>query len=193
MILVALALAFFVGSIPFGVLIGKICGVDVRSVGSGNIGATNVWRILGPKWGSLAFFLDLSKGLAGPFLAQMLAPDVQWGLAACGLAALMGHVFSPLLGFKGGKGIATGLGALLGLMTIPAALAFVIWAVVLGLSRMISAASVVACLALPFLALGFQQPPLHIAVATLMSAVALIKHIPNLKRIAAGVEPKVRR
>ena len=192
MLFLALALSFLCGSIPFGVLIGRSRGVDVRAVGSGNIGTTNVWRALGPVAGGIVFALDVAKGVAGPLLGTWLAPGGDIGIAACGIAAVLGHTFSPFLGFKGGKGIATSLGALLGLMPIVGVLIFAVWGAVLGLTRMISAASVAACVALPLLAIAFyhQQWP-YVVVAALMSIVALVKHIPNMKRIRAGVEPRV--
>ena len=190
-LVLALALAFLCGSIPFGVLIGKSRGVDVRAVGSGNIGTTNVWRALGPVAGGLVFALDVAKGVAGPLLGHWLIPQTEIGIAACGIAAVLGHTFSPFLGFKGGKGIATSLGALLGLMPIVGVIIFAFWGVVLGLTRMISAASIAACFGLPILALLFHAPTPYFVVALLMSVVAFVKHIPNLKRIKAGVEPRV--
>ena len=192
MLALALLLSFLCGSIPFGVLIGKSRGVDVRAVGSGNTGATNSWRAMGATMGMIVFALDVAKGVAGPLLGHWLAPGNEIGIAACGIAAVLGHIFSPFLGFKGGKGIATSLGALLGLMPIVGVLIFAVWGAVLGITRMISAASIVACVALPILAFVFyhQQWP-YIVVALLMSVFAFIKHIPNIKRIRAGVEPRV--
>ncbi|BCM92482.1 glycerol-3-phosphate acyltransferase [Abditibacteriota bacterium] len=194
-LVLALVLSFVLGSIPFGVLLGKMRGVDVRSIGSGNIGATNVWRALGPTFGVLAFALDVLKGGAGPLIGRWLVHDSDWGIAFCGIAAVAGHIFSPFLGFKGGKGISTSLGALFGLIPVVGIAAFGVWCVVLALTRMISAASVAACIALPFLALLIRWPtptPLpFFIVALLMSIFALVKHIPNLKRIAAKTEPKL--
>lgn len=188
----ALALAFLCGAIPFGVLIGKMRGVDVRAGGSGNIGATNVWRLLGPKAGTAAFVLDVSKGLAGPFLARnFVGVDAHWEIALCAIAAVLGHTFSPFLGFKGGKGIATSLGAMLGMMAPVGIGLLLVWGVVLALSRMVSVASVAGCVALPILALVFRVPMPYFAVGFLMSVVALVKHIPNLKRVLAGTEPKI--
>ncbi|RYX80974.1 glycerol-3-phosphate 1-O-acyltransferase [bacterium] len=195
MLIVALLLSFVIGSIPFGVLLGKMRGVDVRSVGSGNIGATNVWRALGPTFGVLAFACDVLKGVAGPVIGRLLIPDSDWGVAFCGIAAVAGHIFSPFLGFKGGKGISTSLGALFGLIPVVGIAAFALWAVVLAGTRMISAASIAACIALPFLAYFMRWPsptpwPFFI-VALLMGIFAFIKHIPNIKRIAAKTEPKI--
>ena len=191
MLVLALLLSFLCGSIPFGVLIGKARGVDVRAVGSGNSGATNSWRAMGPVVGILVFALDVAKGVAGPLLGNGLIPDNTVGIAACGIAAVLGHIFSPFLGFKGGKGIATSLGALLGLMPIVGVLIFAFWGAMLGLTRMVSAASIAACVALPVLALLFHVPAPYFVVALLMSVFAFVKHIPNIKRIRAGIEPRV--
>ena len=194
LVFLALVLSFLGGSIPFGVLIGRARGVDVRAVGSGNIGTTNVWRALGPWAGGTVFALDVFKGIAGPLVGHWLTPGSAWASAGCGIAAVLGHTFSPFLGFRGGKGIATSLGALLGLMPLVGLLIFAVWGAVLGLTRMVSAASVAACLilpmlALPLLGLGGQWP--YFAVALGMSVVAFVKHIPNLRRIREGVEPRV--
>ncbi len=185
-------LGYFLGAIPFGVLVGKARGVDVRAVGSGNSGATNVWRTLGPAAGITVFALDVLKGLAAPFIARLLVgPADHWAIALCAALAIVGHTFSVFLKFRGGKGIATGLGAALGLMPIPALIAFAAWGLVLLVSRMISVASVVACVVLPLVAWQFNVPQPYIVVITVIAIIAIIKHIPNMKRVAAGAEPKV--
>lgn len=191
MLFLALLLAFFIGAIPFGVLLGKMRGVDVRSVGSGNIGATNVWRALGPQAGTAAFVLDVLKGVAGPLLGKLLIPNHEIGIALCAVAPVLGHTFSPFLGFKGGKGISTSLGALLGLIPWIAIVIFGIWGVILLFTRIISLASLMVCVLLPFLAYFMKAPAPSIAVGSLMGLVAFLKHIPNLKRIVAGTEPKI--
>ena len=160
-------------------------------MGSGNIGATNVWRALGPKFGSLAFVLDVLKGVTGPVLGHLLVPSQPWGIAFCGVAAMLGHLFSPFLHFRGGKGISTSLGVLLGLMPWVALAGFALWGLALALTRMISAASVLACLAMPVLALVLHQPTAYLTVVCIMSAFAVWKHLPNMQRIANGTEPKV--
>ncbi len=191
MLFLALLLSFFIGAIPFGVFIGKMRGVDVRSVGSGNIGATNVWRALGPKAGTAAFVLDVLKGVAGPVLGRMLIPESEIGIAACAIAPVLGHTFSPFLGFKGGKGISTSLGALFGLIPLVGIVIFSIWGVILAFTRIISLASVIVCVMLPFLAYFMGAPGPSVAVAGLMGLVAFLKHLPNMKRIAARTEPKI--
>ncbi len=185
-------LGYFLGAIPFGVLVGKARGVDVRAVGSGNSGATNVWRTLGPAAGITVFALDVLKGLAAPFIARLLVgPTDHWAIALCAALAIVGHTFSVFLKFRGGKGIATGLGAALGLMPVPALIAFAVWGLVLLASRMISVASVVACIALPLLAWQFHVPQPYIIVITVIAIIAIVKHIPNMQRVVAGTEPKV--
>ena len=152
MLYVALLLSYLLGAIPFGVIVGKMRGVDIRAVGSGNSGATNVWRVLGPVAGTSVFLLDVLKGLAAPFIGRALVgPTEYWPIALCALLAVVGHTFSCFLKFRGGKGIATGLGMAVGLMPIPALLAFALWGIVLLLSRMISVASVVAVAAAPII------------------------------------------
>lgn len=186
-----LVLAFLCGALPFGVWIGRSQNVDVRKVGSGNVGATNVWRALGPRWGSLAFALDVVKGTAGPVLALYLLPGQPTWVALCGISAVLGHIFSPFLGFRGGKGISTGLGALLGMMPLVGLFLFLFWGMVLLATRMVSAASIAACLMLPLLGWGLGVPTVHLTVACLMSGFALFKHIPNMKRILNGTEPRL--
>jgi len=192
MTIIALLLSYFLGAIPFGVIVGKMRGVDVRAVGSGNTGTTNVWRTLGPKAGASVFALDVAKGLAAPFIARALIASTEYSwIAVCAAMAIIGHTFSVFLKFRGGKGIATGLGAALGLMPIPALIAFAVWGGVLLLSRMISVASIAACIALPLLALAFQVPNAYVVVIAIIALLAILKHIPNMKRIAAGTEPKI--
>lgn len=184
--------SYLLGAIPFGVIAGKIAGVDVRSIGSGNVGTTNVWRALGPAAGVTVFALDLGKGAAGTLLAQLNAGIYQKEmLALCALMAVLGHIFSVFLKFKGGKGIATGLGAMLGLWMPGALAAFAVWLVIFLLSRMVSLASIIACIFLPIIAWGFHLPIAVASVITLFCVVAIIKHFPNVKRIIAGTESRV--
>lgn len=188
----AIILSYFCGAIPFGVLVGRARGVDVQSVGSGNTGATNVWRTLGPAAGTLVFVLDVAKGFAAPLLARSLASPRDYSLIAmCALVAVLGHTFSVFLKFRGGKGIATAFGALLGLNPVLALALFAAWGIVLLLSRMISFASIVIAFAAPLVFLIAKQPHELTTVVALFAAVAIAKHIPNMKRITNGTEPKI--
>ncbi|MEM8739674.1 MAG: glycerol-3-phosphate acyltransferase [Planctomycetota bacterium] len=220
--------SFLAGAIPFAVIIGRARGIDLRQHGSGNPGATNLGRAAGKKWGILCFVLDVGKGLL-PVLAfalawkHLLPPGMvvgergevyspttplvlssawivfQWVLVA--VAAVLGHVFSPFLRFRGGKGVATGLGATLGLfpvVTVPAFLAFVLWYAVCKLTGYVGLASAAAAASLPVftvlsgLVLG--RTPGEIAVFVgltgILGAFVVARHWGNLTRIRRGTEPK---
>jgi len=156
-----IVLAYLAGSVPFGYLIGRIHGIEIRAHGSGNIGATNLGRVLGRRFFFACFFLDMLKGMiptlaAGWFMGTLgtlrVEPVDASGWMGVMVAAVLGHMFSPWLGFKGGKGVATGLGALVGVfpaMTIPAAGALLVYAMVLSLWRYVSLASCAAAASLP--------------------------------------------
>jgi glycerol-3-phosphate acyltransferase PlsY len=191
-VVIALVASYFMGAIPFGLLAGKLRGIDIRATGSGNIGATNVWRTLGPKAGTAVFALDVLKGYAVPALARMLVGhDAHVLTAACAALAILGHTFSLWLHFRGGKGIATGFGAMLGLVPLIAIGCLVAWVLALAISRMISVASIVACLVAPLgLYLTHAEAP-YIWVVSLLTLVALIKHTPNVGRILRGTEPRI--
>jgi len=203
--------AYVVGSTPFGVLIAQSKGVDLRSQGSGNVGATNVGRVLGRPWGYVCFILDVAKGLAptlvvGLYLrrdgALTTVEQLAWLLVALG--AIMGHVMSFYLRFRGGKGVATSLGVLLGFwpyFTLPGLAAFGLWIIVTGLSRYVSLGSIVAAAAFPvfFVAscllasrpLGEVLPLLIFAAA--MAALVIYLHRANIRRLVAGQENKIGR
>jgi len=201
--------AYLLGSIPFGVIIAKTHGKDLRGIGSGNIGATNVARALGRRWAYFCFVLDVLKGLLPMVVVRALievsgpTPGLLslWLFVGCG--AILGHIFPIYLKFKGGKGVATSLGVALGLWpyyTICAALAFVIWAAVTLIWRYISLASITASIAFPLvlvLAIVLKPSwdfanlwPLLIA-ATAIPLMVIIRHRENIKRLIAGTESKV--
>ena len=210
----AVIAAYLLGSIPFGLLIAKAHGKDLRAIGSGNIGATNVARALGRKWAYLCFLLDVLKGLI-PMLATMLLIrplSIQsyaerivllWLWLAVGCAAILGHIFPLYLKFRGGKGVATSLGVALGLWpyyTICASFAIAIWAVVVLIWRYVSLASIIASIAFPLLLILaiILRPswdfvslwPLLIA-ATAIPLMVIIRHRENIKRLLAGTESKI--
>ncbi len=186
--------SFAVGSIPWGLLVGRwVAGVDVRTIGSGNVGATNVSRALGGKWFFVVLVLDAAKG-AGPVLAlSHVAGEASsdWLRVACGFAAVLGHIFSPFLRFKGGKGVATGAGVFAALAPLPALCALGLFGVVLAISRFMSLASMVAAAALGPLALVFREPVPEVVFGAVVAAVVIARHRANLGRIAAGTEPRV--
>ena len=188
--------AYLIGGIPFGFLIGKMRGVDVRTVGSKNIGATNVFRTVGKKWGLLAFFCDVMKGFV-PTLAARHLTSVSHLALCVAIACVVGHMLTPYMKFKGGKGVATAFGALIALMPATVGMAFALFAVVFACSHYISLGSCTAATALavmvwiPFLDhAGYRDLPLCILV-TLIAAFIVWKHRSNIVRLANGCENKI--
>ena len=209
---IGFALAFAAGSIPFGLIIARSRGVNIREHGSGNIGATNVGRVLGRPYFFLCFALDMLKGLlptlgfglwTGLIGADTLGPVDLWVWLGVMVAPVFGHMFSPFVGFKGGKGVATGLGTLLGffpLLTIAGALALGVFLLVLKTWKYVSLASCSAAMSLPVTVagvllsgsmggLGSGWPVL--VVAFVLALLVTLKHKSNISRIRAGTEPKV--
>lgn len=190
----ALLGCYLLGAIPFGLIIGKVTrGIDIRDFGSGNIGFTNVLRTLGFGPALAVFFCDTGKGWAAVFLCQQLKMN-PWLIVAGGMLSVIGHSFSLFLRFKGGKGVATSLGMIVGLNPIIAAIAFGIWLALVGITRIISIASVTAAFSVPIMMLAWkaQHVPLAYRVVALVAAhLIMIKHIPNMKRLVAGTEARV--
>lgn len=195
--------AYLVGSIPFGVLVARAKGVDLRKVGSGNVGATNVARTLGKKWGYLVFVLDMLKGLAptvlaGSLLVRSSPPNglQQGAWLGVAMAVIAGHVFSVFLGFRGGKGVATALGVVLGIypyFTWAGLVAFGVWIAVLLISRYVSLASIAAAAAFAPLLVVFNRSRLGaiwplLAFAAAIIVLILVRHRTNIQRLRAGTE-----
>jgi glycerol-3-phosphate acyltransferase PlsY len=217
--------AYLVGSIPFGVIIARARGIDIRQHGSKNIGATNVGRVLGRKFGAICFVLDVLKG-AAPVVAAGVIHDVlgrhpsqltsaqMWLWLAVAAAAVIGHMYSMFLRFSGGKGVATGFGAIVGMwqvLTLPGLAAIVIWYFTLRVTKYVSVASMLAAMSLPatylltvipahaqdqplretFLHLRHAAPPF---VGTLLIALLVVwKHRGNIARLRRGDEPRIGR
>jgi glycerol-3-phosphate acyltransferase PlsY len=195
-ILLIPAVAYLLGSIPFGLLVAKVFGRgDVRKEGSGNIGATNVSRVAGPLAGILTLLLDGAKGAAAVLVAGRYSNDSAMWMVIAGLAALVGHCFPVWLKFKGGKGVATAAGVYLALCP-PAFLAgLILFLLVAGFSRYVSLGSVAAAVAMPllmyFLWAPHHAPPPVITFGALAVAVLIVyKHDGNLQRLVEGTEPK---
>ena len=190
-------LAYFLGSIPFGLIIGRLVrGIDVRQHGSGNVGATNVFRVVGKKWGILVLALDALKGYAAvaiPVWANaQVAPPV---LILTGIVAILGHSFSIWLKFKGGKGVATSLGVFLGLAAYPTILAFAVFLLVFMVSRIISISSLSAAIVFPIILFCvYRSEALFIwlfPVSLLLAAFIFYTHRANILRLAKGEEKKL--
>ncbi len=182
-------LAYVLGSIPFGVLYARTQNLDLREHGSRNIGATNVARSLGKKAGALTLLGDTLKGwLAVALAAWTLGTPT--AVAGAGLMAFLGHLFSVFLRFKGGKGVATGLGVSLYIMPLAALGSIAVFAATLWVSRYVSLGSILAALALPLLGLFLKMSPLYITVSLIIALLVLHKHHENIQRIMAGTESR---
>lgn len=188
-ILLAMVVGYLVGGIPFGWLIAKMWkGVDLREVGSGNIGATNAYRVLGPAAGILVFLLDTAKGLVPVVLSQQMG----WNGIAGGTGAIVGHSFSPYLRGRGGRAVATSLGVFLGLSPWASLCAFGTWGVLVVLTRYVSVASVVGSLSLPLVWMWVFHTDAAVHAIALLAALWIAwKHRPNFQRLRAGTEPRV--
>ncbi|MFI0846224.1 glycerol-3-phosphate 1-O-acyltransferase PlsY [Mesorhizobium sp. IMUNJ 23232] len=187
-LIVAVVFGYLLGSIPFGLLVTRAAGLgDVRKIGSGNIGATNVLRTGNKRLAALTLLLDMLKGTAAALVAGHFAPEL--GLVA-GFAAFIGHIFPVWLGFKGGKGVATCLGVLLGLSWQAALVFAVVWLALAFLLRYSSVSSLAAAVAAPVFLYFTGHTDLAIVFAV-MSAIIWIKHHANISRLLAGTETRI--
>lgn len=208
-ILVAL-FAYFLGSIPTGYLAAKARGIDIRSVGSGNIGATNAMRVLGKPLGIVVLLVDALKGFAAPVLVVNYyhelfdampglfgiggLPDseLRWNLGVvAGLGAVLGHNYTCWLKFKGGKGIATTAGVYFALAPLSVSIALSVWIILFFATRYVSIASIAAAVALPAAVWLSQGNLLLCLVTTLLGTMAILKHRTNIQRLIAGTENRI--
>ncbi len=207
-ILILIIVSYFVGAIPFAQIFAKAYGKDLRKIGSGNIGSTNLSRALGKRWGYFCFFLDVLKGMVPMLFATRLAGHDAGilelvGRLGVGAAVILGHIFPVYLRFKGGKGVATSFGAALGFWpyyTVCAAAAILVWVIVVSLSRYVSLASITAAASFPIsltAAIIFKGNwqfdklwPLLLA-AVVIPVMVILRHQSNIKRIISGTENKI--
>ena len=193
--LLTLLLGYLLGSLPSGFLAGKWCkGIDLRTIGSGSTGATNVLRNVGKKPALVVFLVDVTKGAAAVLLAGALTqsnPLNDWIQVLAGLAALAGHIWPVWLGFKGGKAVATGLGLFLGLAWPVGLACFGVFMAVFSLSRIVSLASVVAAVSLPLLMAAGSDSNADLVVALVAMLLVLWRHRSNIQRLINGTEPRV--
>jgi acyl phosphate:glycerol-3-phosphate acyltransferase len=196
-ILLLLVFGYLIGSIPFGLLAGKIKGVDIRKVGSGNIGATNIYRTLGIVPALAVFILDMLKGTAAVCLAQSLLPlstpylSREYYIILAGVAAIVGHMFSVFLKGKGGKGAATSLGILLGVTPDLFVIAIIYVIVCIAVTRYVSVTSITGVILLSILMFVFHKPAAYGIFTVVVAVLMIYKHIPNIKRLMDGTEPKI--
>jgi len=183
---------YLLGSIPFGYIAGKLFKkIDIRELGSGNIGATNVFRILGPSLASLVLISDIGKGIFSIYLAQYFNIDNLLILTIAGLAVICGHDWSLFLGFKGGKGIATTFGVIFALNPIISILAIVVWVVVMIITRYASLSSILAVISIMIFTILFKQPYEYIIFSAIIILLSIFKHKENIKRLRSGNESKI--
>jgi glycerol-3-phosphate acyltransferase PlsY len=191
--------AFLLGAIPTGLWVGRWKGIDVRTQGSGNIGATNVWRVVGKIPGLLVLVVDVAKGWLP---VAWIAPWVvgQWGgigletlKILVAVAAVSGHIWNPFLRWRGGRGVATGLGVLLGLDFRVGLAALGIWIVTVSLTRYVSVASMTAAFFSPFLIAAWKLPTLWVLGGVCVALAIIARHRPNIRRLLRKEEPRIGR
>ena len=187
---VPVVLAFLLGSIPFGIFFARSSGIDIRQTGSNNIGATNVGRVVGRQAGILTLACDLAKGALPVILANLMEIPQEWIASVC-LAAVLGHVYSPWLRFRGGKGVATAAGTFLIAAPMATIICLVIFALVLKLSKRVSVGSLFSIITLPFILHTTGAIGQMTAAGTIVAVVVIIKHTENIKRLLAKNEPKI--
>lgn len=200
-----LLVSYLLGSIPFGYLAGRLAGIDIRKTGSGNVGATNVVRVLGKRYGYPVFALDVLKGFGAVKISMLLGPGrpPEWnspevfGIFAA-IFSVLGHLYPPWLKFKGGKGVATSAGALLALTPLATIIVVAIWVIVFWATRYVSLASVVAAIVLPLVVIlvrSHEQNRVRPLVysSACVAAVVVWRHRSNLSRLMRGTEPRFTR
>jgi acyl phosphate:glycerol-3-phosphate acyltransferase len=202
-VICAVVIAYFLGSLPTGYLAGRARGIDIRKEGSGNIGATNALRVLGPTLGILVLLIDLAKGVAACYVAIWI-PRL-WGgsgselganrelilMLVGGLGAVLGHSFTCWLGFKGGKGVATTGGVFLAVALKPALICLAIFVILVALTRYVSLASITAAICLPVMVYYFHRDIFLTALTLLVALLVVYRHRANIQRLLKGTELKI--
>ena len=188
-IVVLIVLAYILGSAPSGYVLGKLAGIDVRNVGSGNIGAANVTRAVGKWQGALTLVADATKGFLPVSVAIQLELD-PFAIAFTAVAAFLGHLYPLFLKFQGGKGVATALGALMAIAPLATLVLLALFALVVFCSRIVSLGAMAAAVAAPLVLWLFYQPPAIIGMGFFLAAMIVLRHHGNIERLRAGTEPR---
>lgn len=184
--------SYVIGSIPSGLILGKtLWNVDLREHGSKNIGATNAWRTLGKLPGIMVFVADLLKGMIGVYLGMLLV-GTSTAMIIGGIMVIVGHSLSLFLKFKGGKGVATGLGVIIMLMPTVSAIVFIIWFVIVILSKYVSLASIIAAICVPIFAFILGMPLEFVAFGVVAALFVIYRHKSNIGRLMNGTENKIK-
>lgn len=190
---VILLLSFLIGSVPNAYLIAKIFyGIDIRRYGSGNPGATNVWRVAGKIPGIITFTLDMLKGFIPAFIAKKIfIHDAALTIPMlAGLCAVAGHVWTPFLKFRGGKGVATGCGVFFGLVPVAAFFSFIIFFLALAITKYVAVGSITAAVAMPVFLYLLKRPPVLIYISVILAVIIIWRHKSNIKKILDKTEDK---
>lgn len=197
--------SYLIGSIPSGYLAGRLAGIDIRETGSGNIGATNVTRALGKRYGYPVFLADFSKGLSAVLIPKLISPhllpspnSVQLLQVVAGFFCVLGNAFPVWLHFRGGKGMATSAGVIFGLMPLPALAGVVVWVVTFTTTRYVSLASIAASIAIPLIVFAMiyfkvMAEPLLLYVSIGLATLVVLRHRSNISRLIHGTEDRIRR
>ena len=189
--LFSLLFAYFLGAVPNGLWLCRLLyKKDIRKYNSHNIGATNVWRTFGKLPGIMVFLLDFLKGALAVYLASHLGGTPE-AMVAAGIAAMLGHSFSIFLKFKGGKGVATGLGVIAVLMPLVTGIVFLVWFAIVYRTRYVSLGSVVSAALVPMLAYLFDAPQIYVILGAAAAALVIVRHRANIARLMHGSENKV--
>lgn len=186
-VVAVLIVAYLLGAIPFALLLTRKSGVDVRRVGSGNPGASNVWRSIGPALGVSVLVLDCAKGAAAVFIARAVGLDRE-AQALAGLAVVLGHVFPPWLRFHGGKGVAAAAGAFLVVSPIALGVAFAVFAIAVGITRYVSLGSILGAIALVVSMVVRREPAGVIGATAMVALIIILRHRENMLRLRRGTE-----
>lgn len=202
-VLIAIA-SYLIGSIPTSIIFARLLqGIDIREHGSGNAGATNTFRVLGWKAGLIVLLIDMAKGfvpvvwLAGYGIDSGMGWDPIYYQILCGLAAVFGHIWTIFAGFKGGKGVGTGAGMVIGLAPVPVLICLAVFAVVVGITRYVSLGSILAAITLPIVlftdrfVLGNPVHPLLLGLGVFIAALIVYTHRSNVQRLLKGEESKI--
>ncbi|MCR4662967.1 MAG: glycerol-3-phosphate 1-O-acyltransferase PlsY [Endomicrobiaceae bacterium] len=191
-IIIYLVLSYLCGAIPFGYIIAKLFKhVDIRTVGSGNPGATNVYRTISKPLGVLTLILDVLKGFIPVYFVFLLNPDYHWMVISVAFVTIIGHVFTIFLNFKGGKGVATACGVFLAINPLAVLVCLAVFVLLLAIFRYVSLASIMAAVMLPISLYFFNSLPEIVVFAGMISILVIVRHISNIKRLLNGTENKI--
>jgi glycerol-3-phosphate acyltransferase PlsY len=187
---ITLIAAYILGSIPTGYIIGKIHKIDIRKHGSGNTGATNVYRTLGKKWGIITFIFDFMKGFIPTYISFKIFPNAPYTILLTAISAVFGHIFSVFLNFKGGKGVATATGSFIVILPVQILISLVFFIIIVRFTKTVSVATLSSTFIFLITSILIKTKKEFMYMAVFISAVIFLTHIPNIKRLIKGEELK---